>query len=330
MKKIISIALIAAVMLCAAACGKEDGETTTAALPVGATTAVTQIMTQAESLTADIPTETHSEAQTTAEITTTTQTTTAVVTTTAAPTTAKPVTTTKKAVTTTKAPATTAAKTPATTDEILTVFNKAVSGAVSSKAGYTKKRTTTISSFSPENIFKLPLVGDTVKEVVYDFLGCGTVSSTAVKGKTSKPAQLKASALKASDITSATCELKKGSYDITLKLKNGSSTASASGSSALDRSPICTGTGDNKDFDHKTAENIYTGITGADASVKAVSESYSNAVVKATVDAASGRLTRLTVSFKFDVNLTQVKYVVKIGDCNGKASTTVDYSAFKY
>lgn len=335
MKKI--IALLLALVLAAgsafmlASCGKDEAETTTAApAPSTAVYSTTQNPSEPESPAAQPETtaqptteETTTEAPTTQEPTTTAPATTAKPTTTKAPTTKKP-TTTKKA-TTTKKPA---AKAPSSTAEVLKVYNDAVNGAISAKAGYSKTRATSISSLEGGALMRLQLVKDTVN----DFLGVGTTDYQNAKGKA---AYMSKASLSASDVSSAKCTENNGKYTVTISLKDGSSSASASGSSdssPLGKTGLFVGKGDNADFDYKSSDNVYTAINGIDGgSAESVNLSTSKGKITAVINASNGRLEKLTVSFEFNVRLKNVKYsIAKISEGTGVAFTEVTYSSFKY
>ena len=141
--------------------------------------------------------------------------------------------------------------------------------------------------------------------------------------------------LAASDVSSATCTLKDGKYTVTLKLKDGSSSASSSGksdSSPLKKSGIFNGSGDNGDYDYKSAANIYDAINGIDvASAESVNISTSGATVTAVINASNSRLEKLTVEFDFSATMKNVKYsVATIREGKGDAETKVVFSSFKY
>lgn len=238
-------------------------------------------------------------------------------------TTAKKTTTTKKATTTTKS--TTALK--LTTAQIIGNYNNAVNKAVSSKAGYTKVRSTTLNSLEGGAL----LNNKTVKGAVSDFLGVGSKTSTNTKGKAEL---MSAAALKSGDVSNASYTLSGGNYTYTLTLSGGSSSASKSGtsnSSPVDRSGILVGSGDKSAYDHKCAENLYTAINNTSgASVESITEKTSNIKIVAVVNASSGKLSSLNVTFDYAVSLTNTKYLITIKKANGTASTSVKYSDFKW
>ena len=245
--------------------------------------------------------------------------------------TAKTTTTAKKSSTTTKTTQKTTAKTTAaaklTRLQIINNYNAAINKVRSSKAGYSKSRTTKLNSLDGGALVK----NNTVKGVVSDFLGVGTKTYTNSKGKSEF---MSAASLKLADVSDASYKLSGGNYTYTIKLNKGSSSASGSGktnSSPVDRSGIFVGSGDKSAYDHKCAENLYTAINGADgASVGSVSENTSNVSITAVVNASSGKLVSLMISFNFAVKLSNIKYILTIKAASGTASTSVSYSSFKW
>lgn len=239
-------------------------------------------------------------------------------------TTTKKVTTTKKTTTTKKQ---TTAQTKLTTAQIINNYNAAINKARSSKAGYTKTRSTKLNKLNAGALGNMGVV----KDAVSGFLGVGDKTYTNAKGKNEF---MSAASLKASDVKSASYTLKNGKYTYTLILNNGTSAAasgSKSNSSPVDRSGILVGAGDKSAYDHKCADNLYTAINNTDgASVQSIKESTSNVKCIAVVNASNGRLESLSVSFDFAVTLTNTKYVVTIKNAGGNASTTVKYSGFKF
>lgn len=230
--------------------------------------------------------------------------------------------------TTTEAGATAPAAAPATTDEILAVYNNAVNGAISAKAGYDKKRVTNIQNLEGGALMKIQLVQDEVS----NFLGVGTKEYPNAKGKAEFMSK---ASLTAADIKSADCKEANGKYTITITLKDGASNSSASGkkdSSPLVKSGLYVGEGDSSKFDYKSADNIYVALNGLEeASVEAVKLNTTNAKIVCVVDAATGNIEKLTISFVFNANLTAVKYLIaSIKEATGVADTTVTFSNFKY
>ncbi len=221
-----------------------------------------------------------------------------------------------------------AKKAPEGKEEILKVYNDAVNNAISKKAGYSKTRVTNINSLEGGKILDFQVV----KDAVNDFLGVGTKNYTNSKGKAEYMGK---ASLSASDVSNATCTEKDGKYTIELTVNNGSSSASGSGksdNSAINKTGLFVGSGDKSEFDYKSAGNIYDALNGLDeASVQAVSVSTNSIKITAVVDAESGNLENLKVTFNFTADLTSVKYlIVTVKSATGRANTTVTYKDFKY
>ena len=221
-----------------------------------------------------------------------------------------------------------AKKAPEGKEEILKVYNDAVNNAISKKAGYSKTRVTNINSLEGGKILDFQVV----KDAVNDFLGVGTKSYNNSKGKAEYMGK---ASLSASDVSSATCTEKDGKYTIEITVNNGSSNASGSGksdNSAINRTGLYVGSGDKSEFDYKSAGNVYDALNGLDeASVQAVSVSTNSIKITAVVDAESGNLENLKITFNFTADLTSVKYlIVTVKSATGKANTTVTFKDFKY
>lgn len=222
----------------------------------------------------------------------------------------------------------TASKVPSTAADIAAYYNAAVNKAVNSKAGFSKKRTTTISNLNGGALLKIKLVVDTVN----DFLGVGTQNKSYAKGKVG---EISKASLTANDISSPTCKQSGANYVITMTLKNGTSKASKAGkndSTALARTGLYSGVGDKKAYDYKNAGNLYDGINNADkASVEAITENNKNIKITATVNSKTGNLVSLHVSYDWDVSLTNVKYsFATISTATGDAKTSVDFTNFVF
>lgn len=222
----------------------------------------------------------------------------------------------------------TASKVPSTAADIAAYYNAAVNKAVNSKAGFSKKRTTTLSNLNGGALLKIKLVVDTVN----DFLGVGTQNKSYAKGKIG---EISKASLTANDISSPTCKQSGDNYVITMTLKNGTSKASKAGktdSTALARTGLYSGVGDKKAYDYKNAGNLYDGINNADkASVEAITENNKNIKIKATVNSKTGNIVSLHVSYDWDVSLTNVKYsVATISTATGDAKTSVDFTNFVF
>lgn len=218
---------------------------------------------------------------------------------------------------------------PTGTAQIVSYYNTATAKVASKKAAFNKTRTTTEKSYNAGASLKAS------KDIVYKFMGVGD-SNKFTKSVTSADAgsyhkYFKASKLTASDVTSATCVKNGNNYTITLKIKNGSSKVTSgkvvsSNNAPLDRSGLACGDHDKNYWDHKTAENVMSAISQVPLCGKAnISESYSNAVIKAVVNASTGNLVSLNAKFDFKFELSSV-----MGSSGtAVASSVVNMTGFK-
>ena len=221
-----------------------------------------------------------------------------------------------------------ASKVPSTAADIAAYYNAAVNKAVNSKAGFSKKRVTSISNLNGGKLMEMKIVVDTVN----DFLGVGTINYKNTKGKVG---EISKASLSANDISSPTCKQSGNNYVITMTLKNGTSKASSAGksdSTALARTGLYSGVGDKKAYDYKNAGNIFDGINNADgASVESIVENSKNIKITATINSKTGNLVSLHISYDWDVALTKVKYTrVTIKSATGDAKTSVDFTNFVF
>ena len=222
----------------------------------------------------------------------------------------------------------TASKVPSTAADIAAYYNAAVNKAVNSKAGFSKKRVTSISNLNGGKLMEMKIVVDTVNA----FLGVGTINYKNTKGKVG---EISKASLSANDISSPTCKQSGDNYVITMTLKNGTSKASSAGksdSTALARTGLYSGVGDKKAYDYKNAGNIFDGLNNADgASVESVVENNKNIKITATINSKTGNLVSLHISYNWDVALTKVKYtIVTIKSATGDAKTSVDFTNFVF
>lgn len=198
---------------------------------------------------------------------------------------------------------------PKTKAEIINYYKTASKKVESKKVLFTKERNTVEKKYDAGLAFK------TFKKVVYKFMGVGSDNKfthvvSAEDTKDSYFKYYKAATLKASDVTKATISQSGGAYTITLNLANGSSqvkngkTVSA-GNTALDRCGIAVGEKDKDYWDHKNAENLNSGISEIASSAN-IDESYTGAVVKAVIDAKTGNIKQINVSFTFNCNISNV------------------------
>lgn len=230
---------------------------------------------------------------------------------------------------TTAAEETTAAEiapAPATTEEIIAYYNKAVNDAYAAKVGFNKVRYTDNETLNAGFLLK------TFGDLVYSFMGIGeenkyTMDVTKGQWEEDVPHHyLRKSTLTASDVTAASCTEANGKYTIKLNVKPGTSKASKSESwtkAPIDKCGICVGDLDKSYFDHKTAPVIYAAV-GQVVSGAVIEESYDNATVVAVIDAATGHLVSLTVEYDIEVIIDTA------GGGNATGKSHIFYKNFKY
>lgn len=327
-KQITAILSAAAILLSLAACGDETpAETTTSA--EATTSAITAELTEEtstdattsapettlESTTAETSTEAPTTTTTTTTATTAT-TTKATTTTTKKATTTKKPTTTKK-VTTTKKPTTTKAfVAPTSKADIVKLYNAATATAATSKPGYSKTKSTSLTSLDMGALAKI----EAVRSTIGNFLGEGTTNSTVNKGTFDGNSLVK-STLTADDVSSATCTLSsdKKFYVVTLVVKD--ETNPIKGSSKLSKF--------TKDF--KDNNEIKSGLAEAGASVGTLNITTSNVKIVAKISVDGNKLSSLVHSFKMSAKLQKVKYsIVSVNEASANLETRVMYSSFKY
>lgn len=235
------------------------------------------------------------------------------------------------------APAATTPATPATAPaapaapsskaEIVALYNSAVNSAVDAKAGFNKAR------YVDGESFELSLALKPFRSLVEKFVGIGAdnrYSETVTQGKWDsdpKRAYLRNSTISEADLTGATCTKDGGFYVVTLNIKDGNSHGGKSNNSTnapVDKCGICVGTEDKGYYDHKTGEVIYSAIGGTYAGAD-ISESYNSAKAVAKIDAATGKLVSLTVTYK-------IKVAIDIGIGSGIAAgnSHIEYTNVKY
>ncbi len=216
---------------------------------------------------------------------------------------------------------------PADGVQALQYYNEAIDKAVNSKTGYRKTRISDNDKLEGSSALQA------MKDLLYGFMGIGAENSyteTVENGKWGSVAFLVKSRLTAADVTSAICTESGANYVITLKLKNGASSANKSNpttpaNSALDKCGICVGAEDKGYFDHKTASVIYDAIAGTYAGAE-VKENYTNATVVATVNSATGKLVSLTVEWNQAATLSKLAGMSATASCK----VHVKYMDFKY
>ncbi len=305
MKKILALLLAAALLFSFAACGKDDTTADTTTTTAAAVEEDTTAAPVAEDTTAapaeEDTTAAPAEGETTA----------------VAP---------AEGETTVAAETTVPAAAPATTEEIIAYYNKAVNNAYAAKVGFNKERYTDNETLNAGFLLK------TFGDLIYSFMGIGaenkyTMDVTKGQWESDVPHHyLRKSTLSAADVTAAKCTESNGKYTITLNVKPGNSKASKDekyNNSPIDKCGICVGDADKSYFDHKTAPVIYSAI-GEVLSSAVIEESYKNAKVVAVIDSATGHLVSLTVEYDIDVVIDAA------GGGNATGQTHIFYKNFKY
>jgi hypothetical protein len=207
------------------------------------------------------------------------------------------------------------------------MYNKAVNNAYDKKAGFSKER------YTDNAVFDMSVALKPFKGLVEKFVGIGDdnkYSEKVTKGNWDSDAKrhyLRKSTLGEGDITSAKCEQDGGVYTLIINVKPGNSVGSKSTKSTnapIDKCGICVGKEDKNYYDHKTGEVIYDAIAGTYEGAD-IKENYKNAVVVAQIDAASGELVGLSVTYDISVAID-----IGIGSGTATGTTHIIYKDFKY
>lgn len=304
MKRILALMLALAMLLSFAACGDTTTEETTT------TTAAEDVTDEAVDATEEAPVEDESAADVSSTD----------------PSTADPSAATDETLANGETTAVVPAIAPATTDEIIAYYNKAVNDAYAARVGFNKERYTDNEALNAGFLLK------TFGDLVYSFMGIGaenkyTMDVTKGQWESDVPHHyLRKSTLSAADVTKATCTESNGKYTIKFDVKPGSSKASKSESwtkAPIDKCGICVGDLDKSYFDHKTAPVIYAAV-GQVVSGAVIEESYKNATVVAVIDVATGHLVSITV--EYDINVI----IDTAGGGNATGTAHIFYKNFKY
>ncbi len=214
------------------------------------------------------------------------------------------------------------------TAEVLKYYQDATAKVVSQKPGYTKTRSAVDRGYEADGVL-VPF-----KNQVFGFLGIGaenTFKETVKKGTNTNDdncgAYLNKSTLTASDVTKATAVKSGSNYVITINVKAGTSQTeggkNTKNNSPIDKSGICVGNTDRSGFDHKTAAIVYDALDDI-AKNLTMYEKTSNGKVVATIDAATGEIQKLVISWDATGDISKVYG----GKGSIAATTTVTYSKF--
>ena len=217
---------------------------------------------------------------------------------------------------------------PSSKADIIKYYNTAMNKVISSKAGYTKKRNTTLGELEGAGpIMKF----DVAKNAVYDFLGVGDKDYVNKKGEAKFLSQ---AALTEADVKDAKCVPNGSVYTITLTLADGKSLANDSqktDNSPLKRSGLLVGDSDKNEYDYKSAVNIYNGLKNTEETdITSVDETTSKTTITITVDSKTGNIQSLNASWHWDATLTGVKYLFVKIDGIGHADSKVTISGFQF
>ncbi len=214
------------------------------------------------------------------------------------------------------------------TAEVLKYYQDATAKVVSQKPGYTKTRSAT------NNGYKAGAVLSAFKGEVFKFLGIGAENKFEEKVKKGTNTcddtcgdYLKKSTLAASDVTSAKAVKSGSNYVITIGIKAGTSQTeggkNAKNNSPIDKSGICVGNTDRSGYDHKTALITYDALDDIAPSLTMYEKS-SNGKFVATIDAATGEITKLVITWDASAEISKVYG----SEATLAATTTVTYTNF--
>ena len=214
------------------------------------------------------------------------------------------------------------------TAEVLKYYQDATAKVVSQKPGYLKTRSAT------NNGYEAGFVLEKFQGEVFKFLGIGAENKFEEKVKKGTNTcddtcgdYLKKSTLTASDVTSAKAVKSGSNYVITIGIKAGTSQTEGGknqkNNSPIDKSGICVGNTDRSGYDHKTALITYDALDDF-ASGLTMYENSNNGKVVATIDAATGEITKLVITWDASAEISKV-----LGsEATLSATTTVTYSKF--
>ncbi len=203
---------------------------------------------------------------------------------------------------------------PETKADIVALYNEATKNVASAKPGFKKTVTTELQSLEMGAIGKL----DAVRDAVGGFLGEGTETFTASKGK--KSSDLKTSTLSESDVKDAICKLSSDGkyYEVTITVKNETNPLK-------DKSSLNKFTDDYKDINE-----MHEGLKGEGASAQTITCDVKTAEIKAKIAVDTNAFAALDYTIKIDALLTKVNYVLTVKQATGVIYTTVNYSDFSY
>ena len=215
-----------------------------------------------------------------------------------------------------------------TTEEILEYYQDATAKVVAEKPGYTKTRSAVDKGYNAGAILTA------FKGEVFKFLGIGAENkfeTVVAKGTNTNDDKcgefLNESTLTAYDVTTTEIIKDDSCYVITIDVKPGMSQTeggkNAKNNSPIDKSGICIGITDRQGFDHKNALIVYDALDDIAAGLTMYEKS-NNGKVVATIDAATGEITKLVISWDASAEISKVYGSEAILS----TSTTVTYTDF--
>ncbi|MBQ7956805.1 MAG: hypothetical protein IJ279_02115 [Clostridia bacterium] len=212
--------------------------------------------------------------------------------------------------------------------EVLKYYQDATAKVVAQKPGYQKTRQAT------DNGYKAGAVLSAFKGEVFKFLGIGSENKfdeKVAKGTNTNDDQcgdyLRKSTLTEGDVSQAKAVKQGSNYVITINVKAGTSQTeggkNTKTNAPIDKSGICAGNTDRGGYDHKTAAIVYDALDDI-ASGLTMYEKSNNGKVVATIDAATGEIQKLVISWDASAEISKVYG----SEATLAASTTVTYSNF--
>ncbi|MBR6634341.1 MAG: hypothetical protein IKL41_01780, partial [Clostridia bacterium] len=173
---------------------------------------------------------------------------------------------------------------PTAKADIVALYNEATAYAKSAKPGFKKTVTTELQNLDMGAIGKL----DMVRDAVGSFLGEGTETATAAKGKASD--EIVKSTLSAADVTAATCKLSADGkyYEVEITVKN--ETNPLKGKSALNKFTN----------DYKDINEMHEGLASEGASAETITCTVKTATIKAKIAVADKSFSALDYTIKID------------------------------
>lgn len=219
------------------------------------------------------------------------------------------------------------AKAPSTKQEIISYYNNVISKAYSGKVGLHKERyTDNVKMDAP------PIADFYVKK----FMSIGEkyrFNETYEKGKWPKYEPMNAGRLTVNDVVNATCKESGANYNIVISIRDSSTKASETSTAKkpndpIDKCGISVGTEDKNEYDHKSADVIYSAVKGTISDTK-ISENVNGIIINASVNASNGQLASLKIDWNVKVDMDFTYKMVSFS-ANATGTTHITYSDFRY